>query len=223
LHDIEAADFDADGDLDIVARGQTAFGNPDSTLHFYWQTSPQQWDYQKVVGPEGEGLCVYDIDRDDRPDVVLNSVWYKNSGERRVSNWQRNRYTESWTWPHTYVAVGDIDGDHRVDIILTPAEHNEELYRISWFEQPVDPNGLWREHIVRDSVEAVHHFVAAGDLDLDGDIDFVTAEMHQGMDPDLVEVFLNLDHGASWQPMVLSTDGSHSMRLFDVDNDGDLD
>jgi hypothetical protein len=60
-------------------------------------------------------------------------------------------------------------------------------------------------------------------MDNDGDMDVATAEMHQGSDPDEVKVYINGGSGQSWTKQVIATTGSHSMRIVDVDNDGDRD
>jgi hypothetical protein len=47
--------------------------------------------------------------------------------------------------------------------------------------------------------------------------------MHQGRDPDEVKIYLNNGNGKAWEKLVLGDNGSHSMRLVDIDNDGDID
>jgi hypothetical protein len=41
--------------------------------------------------------------------------------------------------------------------------------------------------------------------------------------PDEVKIYLNLDRGRTWRKQMLATTGSHSMRIVDVDGDGDMD
>ena len=73
-----------------------------------------------------------------------------------------------------------------------------------------------------DSVETVLHSIGGADFDLNGEIDIVVAEMQQGVDPDEVAIFYNLGKNR-WEKQVISTGGSHSMRLCDFDSDGDID
>ena len=47
------------------------------------------------------------------------------------------------------------------------------------------------------------------------------AQMQQGNDPD--EVAVNKKKSDNWEKQVISTSGSHSMRLCDFDEDGDMD
>ena len=91
--------------------------------------------------PDGEGLCLADIDRDKDQDVVIGRYWFENPGD-----------------------IADFDQDGRLDV--------------------------------------------------------ATAEMQQGTDPDEVSVYLNLGGGKKWAKNVISTNGSHSMRIVDVDGDG---
>jgi hypothetical protein len=47
--------------------------------------------------------------------------------------------------------------------------------------------------------------------------------MNQGADPDWVTVFLNAGAGLRWDRRDPATTGSHSMRIADLDGDGDPD
>ena len=57
----------------------------------------------------------------------------------------------------------------------------------------------------------------------DGAMDVVAAEMHQGADPDEVAVYINQGSGLSWKKQIISTKGSHYIRVGDIGNDGDMD
>ena len=106
---------------------------------------------------------------------------------------------------------------------MSPAERSGIVYRMSWFEAPARPTETWKEHIIASDIEAVRHFVGAADLDNDGDTDVVSSEMHQGRDPDDISVYWKVDQGKRWIDDTISREGSHSMRLADVDQDGDID
>lgn len=224
LHDIEIADLDGDGDIDIVARNQSAFGGAGDQLIFYRQDSPSEWNKTTIKSPNGEGLKIAELNGDRKADVIINTMWYENPGDLNGSAWRAHVYSNTWLWEHTYIDVGDINDDGRLDILLAPAERAGETYHISWFEAPAQPSSNWLEHVVDVSVEAIHHFVSAADIDNDGDNDVVAAEMHQGEDPDEVKIYENLDgNGLSWKKHVIAGTGSHSMRVADIDGDGDLD
>ncbi len=222
LHDVEIADLDGDGRLDIVARGQLAFRGAGNVLFLYYQRGEDGWDKRTIKVPHGEGLKLQDIDEDGKPDIVINSIWLKNPGGRD-DEWRQFAFTRNWIWPHAYVAVGDVNGDGRLDIAMAPAELAGSRYRISWFEAPVDRTTEWVEHVVDPDVETVHHFVGIADFDQDGRADIASAMMHQGKAPTEVKIYFNQDAGRTWFKQVLSTKGSHNMRIVDIDGDGDPD
>jgi len=225
LHDVEVSDFDGDGDIDLVARNQGEFGSRGDELHFYQQDTPTSWTHHSVPCVNGEGLKVVDVDGDDDQDVVINGSWFENTKDIVNSDWTEHSYTSSWTHRNAFVGGGDINKDGRMDIVLAPSELAGGTYRISWFEAQMDPKGsAWTEHVVEEDVETVQHFLGVADMDNDGDLDIAAAEMQQGNDPDEVKVYLNDDgFGDDWKKQVIATTGSHSMRILDVENDGDRD
>ena len=221
LHDVEVADVNRDGRPDIVARGQSAFGGGGTKVFMYVQTEDGGWLKSAIGVTAGEGLAVSNIDGDGWIDIVVNDTWLRNPAG--AGSWTAHRFTSSWTWPHAAIAVHDINRDGRLDIVLAPSELAGSHYRLSWFEAPTDRREEWKEHVVEDRIETVHHALAVGDIDLDGRPDIVTAVMHQGRGPREVKVHLNQDRGASWKKLVVATSGSHNLRLADLDGDGDLD
>jgi len=225
LHDVEATDLDGDGDVDLVARDQGEFGHTGDQLHLYRQDSPLSWTHRSIAIANGEGLKVADFDGDHDKDIVIGAVWLENTKNIIGGAWAQYSYTSGWTYANAFVGAGDINKDGRVDIVLAPSEPAGGTYRISWFQAPADPKSPnWTEHVVENSVETVHHFVGVADMNNDGNPDIVSAEMQQGSDPDEVKVYLNGDGaGGLWQKQVLATTGSHSIRILDVENDGDQD
>ncbi len=112
--------------------------------------------------------------------------------------------------------VADVNGDGRLDIVLT---RSEGKHGISWFEAPEDPaGGEWVEHVVDDSVDFAHSLIIA-DMDGDGTPDIVTAEMHQS-ERRRVLVYLNEGGGAGWRRQVVATTGCHNMCVADFEGTG---
>jgi len=227
LHDVELADLDLDGDLDIVARNQGLFGHANGDqIHLYRQDPGNQWHHSILPAPQGEGLKLTDMDSDGYPDIVVNRQWLRNPGNlaeaKPAAKWQYQEYATDWTWDDVFVDTADFNKDGHPDVVLSPAEEAGQRYHIAWFEAPSTPEGAWRKHPIDPDVEAVHHFVAARDVDNDGDIDVFTAAMNQGQDPAHVTLYLNQGNDR-WDKQVLANQPSHSMRALDVDNDFDID
>lgn len=173
--------------------------------------------------PQGEGLKLGDIDQDGDADIVIGARWYENAGDILQSRWPEHLYSSKWTHPDATVSFGDLNGNGRSDIVLTPAELRGDFYRIAWYEAPDDTTVEWEEHVIEAQQETVVHAVEVSDFNGDQKMDVVVAEMHQGVDPDEVRVYINRGKGDSWSRQVISTNGSHDVAIADIGSDGDID
>lgn len=224
FHDVEVADLDNDGRMDIVVRNQSLFGYENGNqIVVFQQQGEHEWRELRLNCPHGEGLMLSDMNNDGFIDILVNKVGLINPGNLdHAEAWQTFHYAQDWEWDDIYLDVADFNQDGLPDIVLSPAEEAGQFYELAWFEAPAQLSGIWKKHIVDPNVEAVLHFVAAADADNDGDVDVFTAEMNQSQDPDQVLLYLAEEDG-SWTKTVLSDQGSHSMKVLDVDLDLDMD
>ena len=216
-HDVELADINNDGLLDIVTRNQSDFGTmKGNTIHVWIQGVADDWSEEIIECDHGEGLKVIDLDKDGDIDIIGTGFWFENS---LTDPWRRHDITK-WH-ASSNLSVGDFNGDGRLDIVLTPSELAKQDYKISWFEQPENlHDDVWPEHSLVDSIECVIHGVAAGDFNGDDMTDITYSEMHQGRDPDEVVALINRADGKQWDKVILSERGSHSIEVVDINQDG---
>jgi len=117
------------------------------------------------------------------------------------------------------VALGDVDGDGRVDLVSA----NEVSDTLTVFLQE-EGGGFGQPLSLGDSsLTDGPQSVALGDVDGDGRVDLVSANR----DIDTLTVFLQVEGGGFAQPISLGnslvTDGPYSVALGDVDGDGRVD
>ncbi|RPI43241.1 MAG: hypothetical protein EHM46_04265, partial [Bacteroidetes bacterium] len=105
-HDLEIADFDNDRKSDLVVRNQGEFGKKGDVLFFYRQVSPGSWEGTRIPCPDGEGLKVCDLDRDGRPDVIVNGSWFRNTGN--MDQWEEHSFAGDRGFRNSYIDAGDI-------------------------------------------------------------------------------------------------------------------
>ncbi|MCB9898539.1 MAG: VCBS repeat-containing protein [Planctomycetes bacterium] len=202
-HDVVTADLDGDGRLDVVTRK--------GTTHLWYQLASGNWSHVGLAAAstEGEGTDVGDLDGDGDLDLAFNGYWVENTG----AGWTKHSVASGWP-AQVGVTLADLDADGRTDVLLAPAESSGKL---AWYEALQPRTGPWTEHVVDGSVASIHTF-KTGDMDLDGDLDIVTAEMFGD-----VVVYRNVGDASSFAALLVDTGGSHNLRVGDLGGDGDLD
>lgn len=209
-HDVEVGDMDGDGDIDVVTCDK-------KKVVLWEQVTPVSFKGQVILERKGEGVALADIDRDGDLDIVYGGSWLENPGSLSGEKWIAHMIVKEWS-PDTRVSVADMNGDGRPDVVLTVSEGTGA---VSWFESPDDPKSRpWVEHPVEREMLEGAHSVQVADIDSDGDLDVVTAEMHTSGEK---RVLVYLSEGGAFRAALLARSGSHNMRVSDFDNDGDYD
>jgi hypothetical protein len=217
-HDVEVADLNGDGKLDIFIAQQKwlpprPVNQPEQDVFF--QNNPDSWTPVVVSNTYGEGTCLADLNGDGRVDIIKGGWWLENPKDPLHDKWPEHWFARGWP-DRAGVTVADINQDGRPEVLLSASDAEG---RLSWFETPADPRQEgWKEHLIAEHVDYAHTFKVA-DMNLDGKPDVVFAEMQQSK-LKRVGFFLNQGAGASWKLQVVATTGSHNIRVADLDGNG---
>jgi hypothetical protein len=227
MHDVKVIDLDQDGQFEVVTRHQSGFGKRmGNAIHIWKEQATGTWAHRTFPCPHGEGLEAADLDGDGLPDVIVGGRWYRNPGDVLEGEWEEHLYMpeghfeRKWTNGDVCVQAGDLTGNGRREIVISPAEGSGQL---AWFEASNDPDqGFWSEHVLDGDLDHAHGLGLA-DVDGNGHLDIVVAKMHQASAPQEVCVYYNEGGAISWTKQVVATTGSHNIVLVDVNANGHVD
>lgn len=166
-HDQAVGDVDGDGEPEIVFASQGAgvvgyFDIPaDPTV------SPWPEDHCHLIATDlhVEGLCIADLDGDGLMEVVAGPNVFRRGPD---GEWRRTQILADID-PRTCVAVGDLDGDGRPDIVLSEGEKGSGL--VVWLRNPG-----WEPTVL--GADFYHpHSLELADFDGNGRLDIFVGEM----------------------------------------------
>ena len=178
---IRAADFDQDGDTDLLG---TVMGKGGLVLWFENSGTPasEPWKPHVIdtVRSPVHGNPV-DMDGDGDLDVVMvmgyavadetgsQVAWYENQAADGGITWRSHVIQQPFKDAFSAVAA-DLDGDGAVEVVASAYDTG----RIAWFEHHGDPTGAWTMHILKDNWRRSSQLILA---DLDGDQDLDVASV----------------------------------------------
>jgi hypothetical protein len=243
VNEVSAADFDGDGDLDIVA---AVFGNFTTGMIVYLENFTEDYahpDFEPISldGHTGTSdVPVADLNGDGRPDFI---ALQSQEHERIVAflNARRGRfkavqlYAAPFTrWGSTGIKLADLDADGDVDILFNHGDSVQvppvlrPYHGVSWLANEGDLKFTYRRLTHLPGA----HTSQPADLDGDGDLDIVSSVFIPALDPtwsdaQFVETIVWLSQTASRQFQRFRLENGYAkhpcLDVGDLDGDGDLD
>ena len=222
LHDVQTADLDGDGDVDVLSasNGKIAwYENIDGAGSF----GPSQ---AIAIETNNRARSVFadDLDGDGDLDVLSfgrrEIAWYENTDGHGSFGSQQVITTENW-WSG-YAA--DLDGDGDLDVLSTGYPEGEGG-DLAWYENIDGAANFGPRQIIDTAVNGVFWSVYAADLDDDGDLDIICSSNRGGAAENVVSWYENTDgqgHFVLYQEIAWD-EHAHSLDAADLDGDGDLD
>ncbi len=217
LGDVDAADIDGDGDIDLLSG--TYY---DTTLIWFENNGSGSFSAHAVTTTVNLILGVYvaDVDNDGDMDLLSASsndntiAWYENDGSE---NFTQHTISTAVT-EAKYIYAADLDGDGDIDLFSI----SESPDTLTWHEN--DGNENFTPHVIVTGINGAAN-IDTVDLDGDGDIDLICTSDTDGtvawFENDGSENFTKHDLTAFIGSI---TDGySITVNAIDIDSDGDID
>ncbi len=169
-----------------------------------------------------EGVAVADVNKDGKMDVLAGTFWFE------APDWKRHeidpaKIYKTTDYSNTFVDFTmDVNRDGWLDLIRIPTPGAAA----TWYENPKNTPGYWKEHAVFHSVG--NESPALYDIDNDGTPDLVCAD---SKDKKMVWVSAPVSkNDTSWTRHIISNDSvrgthmyTHGLGFGDMNHDGRMD
>lgn len=224
ISDVAAVgDLNGDGYFDVAVRNESL-----AHVIYYWDPQAGAFkagvDLPSSATTDWGGLAVGDVTGDDIPDIMI--VRGSTSSDQLYKDYGAGIFSSALTVPvkttlnSSTVNFADFNNDGTLDALVTQSSTSVSPEAIYWNA------GLGRFTTKTDLSTTAYgrtYYAAIGDIDNDGWMDFVTSNHGTGT-TSIDYYFRNNQNGTFTATQISSEqDDSCSIRLADVDNDGDLD
>lgn len=234
---IDAGDFDADGHLDIV------WTDSSSRVYVFYNRGDGRGGEMISVNAVGSRVHAADLDGDGHSDIILQL--FRSPTVIAMMGRGRGEFEQVILYRHADprmhakdMAVGDVDGDGDIDLAVTYGKreyvsHDQYDVETELVSVVNDGRGAfseaarwplpWRGRVNGHSIWEPQQ-IGSGDLDGDGDHDFIITARDSGCHFSTIHAFRNdgfrIYQIAQW----LGDDcGTTALKVIDLDLDGRLD
>lgn len=217
--DIEPADIDGDGDLDVFVTAK------DATDLIWLKNNGKKGNWEKTIidnnANESFGIRAFDLDLDNDKDLVLCSnnddklFWYQNNGSGTFAKLVIDPNIDA---PRE-VEAADLDGDGDIDLTVScSSTTNTVAIYINNGAQSFTKQVLFTGKTAFD--------IEIADWNNDGKPDIVfTLSATSPVNPqqEVVALINNGGNSFTTTPLVINAEKGTGLKVADLDNDGDMD
>ncbi|WP_127583270.1 FG-GAP repeat domain-containing protein [Paenibacillus koleovorans] len=232
FHDTAIGDVTGDGTRSLIYWNNRAHSLlrvpvPSDTTQTPWPGTETIATGKVVNGLPEEGLVLADLDGDGVNEIVAGTYWYKYTGDSSRP-WEEHRFAEGYIT--TKIAVGDVDGDGKPEIILSEGDAciygKPEGGKLAYFRQRSDIRDMWEEIVIAEGLYDPHTLHAA-DLCGNGRMDLLVGEIgikdqYEVKKPRIM-IYENQGDGTFSRKLVDEGTGTHNAVLADMFGRGALD
>ena len=215
-HDTLVTDVDGDGEPEVLLLSQHSrvvcyYDIPEEPRQSPWPSSMRE---TIADGLDVEGVGVSDLDKDGQVEVIAGP----NVFSRNAEGWTRHAFAD-WEW--TRIALGDLDGDGREEIVISEGDLPYQGDRPGQLGI-VDPE-TWSVTVLEDELFCPHT-LQIGDVTGNGRPDILVGEMGIQRHPDpALYLYCNDGDGGFDRVEIDRGIGTHEAKLVDLTGDGRLD
>lgn len=229
-NDLELADFDGDGKVDIVLGN--SYNTNGSVIATRNTSTPSNItvaanvEFPGVTGYNVTDIAVADFDTDGKPDVIISynsyfvSVFKNTSSVGNISFSARAEYYVNTAAVINTIAVADIDGDGKTDVALAGGAGNSIYYLRNTSTTGLISFATYTSTSLSGAITGL----AIGDIDTDGKPDVV-----YGNGTSTVAILKNnsvsgtITIATSATTLAALANTPTDIKLGDLDGDGKLD